>query len=193
MVSVSLHRCVTCVNRVMPLVRAEDLRVRRASRIIVKNGDRILLFEYFHASGALNGQGSYWTPPGGGVKSSETFLDAARRELREETGFAGEISDTVLAERYAPLILNTGEIVLAHEQYFLYETSCTQISTDQWTASEQESIKQWKWLGADEFVGLQNLWPKTLKEIAFSTSDRWPLFYRSQREQVGDLVADVQY
>lgn len=176
----------------MPLVNAKDLRERRASRIIVKNKDRILLFEYLHDKGALNGQGSYWTTPGGGARSSETFLECARRELQEETGFIGDLS-VVMAERYAPLILNSGEVVLAHEQYFLFETSNPQICTDQWTVKERESIRQWKWLKAAELSSLKTVWPSTLGEIADSSVQSWPLTYRSTKEQIGDLVVEVIY
>lgn len=36
--------------------------------------------------------GPYWVPPGGGVRPRETLEAAALRELREETGYEGDIA-----------------------------------------------------------------------------------------------------
>ncbi|MEM1041075.1 MAG: NUDIX hydrolase [Bacteroidota bacterium] len=35
---------------------------------------------------ALRGEGSFWTPPGGGVEFGESLPEALRREVEEETG-----------------------------------------------------------------------------------------------------------
>lgn len=56
--------------------------VRNAARIVlISPAQRVLLFE------ARNNQGEhFWLMPGGGLEPDETFAEAARRELWEETG-----------------------------------------------------------------------------------------------------------
>ncbi|MFB6176990.1 MAG: NUDIX hydrolase [Halobaculum sp.] len=53
--------------------------LRNAAKGLVTCGDRVLLTAERHADGSL-----FWTLPGGGVESGETFRDCLRRELFEE-------------------------------------------------------------------------------------------------------------
>ncbi|WP_031513343.1 NUDIX domain-containing protein [Streptomyces sp. NRRL F-5123] len=66
------------------------VNLRHAVRALLfdEGGGRILLcrFAFVRAGGTL----VVWAAPGGGVERGETSLDALRRELREEVGFALE-------------------------------------------------------------------------------------------------------
>jgi 8-oxo-dGTP pyrophosphatase MutT (NUDIX family) len=57
---------------------------RSCVRVVLRDGDgRILLFRAELASMAA---GHWWELPGGGIEAGESYVDAAVREIREETG-----------------------------------------------------------------------------------------------------------
>lgn len=65
----------------------DDLPVteRTAVRVVVQDGGgRILLFRTRDVTDPA--LGDWWELPGGGIDPGETYLEAALRELREETG-----------------------------------------------------------------------------------------------------------
>src|SRR5579872_4954968 len=100
------------------------MRRRQASRLLLINeNNRVLLFRFVHKVGSLAGQ-DYWATPGGGLEDGETFVDAARRELFEETGISVETVGPEVADREFVLHLGNGERVLAEERFFLVRVTC---------------------------------------------------------------------
>jgi ADP-ribose pyrophosphatase YjhB (NUDIX family) len=62
----------------------------RAACVAVDGAGRLLLVQ--HRKDGLD----YWLLPGGGVEEGETIVEAARRELFEETGLEGDVGRPLL-------------------------------------------------------------------------------------------------
>lgn len=99
------------------------MRIRNTARIVLLDArDRMLLARYEElvpADPRLTGPMSFWVPPGGGVIDGESFEDAIRREIEEETGME-------LATGHLPWIwtrdhqlMHEGELKHFHERYFV--------------------------------------------------------------------------
>jgi 8-oxo-dGTP pyrophosphatase MutT (NUDIX family) len=128
----------------------------------------VLLFRYDDAPPNER----HWTTPGGGLDDGEDFLDAARRELAEETGWTDVlVAPRVLTERTFPMEY-AGRMVLQREQLFLARVSTprrTVADVDGMHASD--GISGWRWWTLAELDATQeSVWPQNLSEVIRSIS-----------------------
>lgn len=118
------------------------LPIRKSSRlVIIDNQGRLLLFRYHDEHKA-----PFWSTVGGELKEGESYIEAARRELQEETGFSLDIGP-VLADREDTYAVARSGPARWQERYFLvqYSASGDGIDRQGWTDEERETIVGWRW------------------------------------------------
>ncbi|PLK28125.1 DNA mismatch repair protein MutT [Porphyrobacter sp. TH134] len=130
-----------------------NLRLRRAARLIVLDPEgRALMFRY-----DVPGRDPFWVTAGGECEAGESFEDAARRELFEETGFTADPGPQI-ARLTPEFITVEGEPVQADERFFLVRVAETVIDTARHTATEQRLMTQHRWFTLAELAD----WPEAV-------------------------------
>jgi len=99
------------------------LPLRESARIILLDGDdNTLLLHYVDEEICIDpnepGLVDYWVTPGGGLEAGETLVEAAHRELVEETGFKVSGFEGPVVRRRYPLIIR-GAMTLCIEHLFV--------------------------------------------------------------------------
>jgi 8-oxo-dGTP pyrophosphatase MutT (NUDIX family) len=148
------------------------MRRRPSSRILViDRNNQVLLFRFVFREGPLAGQ-DYWATPGGALEAGESFADAARRELFEETGILTDAVGQEVAEREFVLQLHDGEYVIAEERFFLVRVAGQSISQDHRTPLETEVLIDHRWWSVDELTSASEVvFPETLVAILAGIDD----------------------
>lgn len=133
---------------------------RRAVRVLVLDrDDRMLLFK--DSDLGLDPVAHWWVTPGGGVDPGESDLEAAVRELWEETGLvvdAGELVGPVLTRDvvhgYSDKVVDQVEV------FYVARVDAFEVDTSAHTEEEQLTVADIRW------------WP--LPDLAATDDDVWP-------------------
>ena len=139
------------------------MRRRPSARLLVLGEDqRRLLFHFVLADRA------FWATPGGGLESGESFEQAARRELREETGFEVDMLGEPLRRPAFTMRLPDGEEVVSDERLFLVRAPADgrALSRARWTPLEHAVMHAHRWWSRDELLATrETVFPEDLPRI----------------------------
>ncbi|HEY1332342.1 MAG TPA: NUDIX domain-containing protein [Actinomycetota bacterium] len=129
---------------------AEAIHDRPTARIVlIAPDDRVLLFHWFEPSEGIH----VWFTPGGGVQPGETYEDAARRELREETGVEAELGPWIWTREHLLTLRGVTERLL--ERFFVVHAPSNAVDTSGFDEFEASAISGHRWLSVREIAA----WP----------------------------------
>ena len=139
---------------------------RPTSRWLVVDGQgRVLLFRFVYAEGPLAGT-AFWATPGGGCDPGETYADAARRELFEETGLSIEDTGPEIARRVEQFRLPDGRMARVDQRFFLLRAEAFDLSPSGWTEEEQRVLVEHRWWSTDDLArSMETIWPADLADM----------------------------
>jgi 8-oxo-dGTP pyrophosphatase MutT (NUDIX family) len=136
--------------------------------IVLDEDGRVLLFRGGDPTTASDD--TWWLTPGGGVEGDETLVDAARRELREETGLDTASLHGPVHTRVA-LFEFEGVDYEQHETYFTTVVSAFEVNSDSWTDVERRSLLESRWWTLAELeTTYDTVYPEGLAALVRSLS-----------------------
>ncbi|MEW2579515.1 NUDIX hydrolase [Streptomyces syringium] len=145
---------------------------RRAARVILLDArDRVLLMNGFEPADPTS---TWWFTPGGGLEGDETWEQAARRELAEETGITEIELGPVLWRRFCSFPFD-GRRWDQEEQYFLARTEQAGRWTGGGTELERRSVTGLRWWTCEELLAArETVYPTRLGELLRTLLDEGP-------------------
>lgn len=141
--------------------------MRRAFSIAVypRFGDRVLLIKHERLG--------KWLPPGGELEPGETPLEAAIRELREETGLEGQFPVVSSIEGTPAGLIGYEEHVAGSKGVHLNFVFVVDVATDR--VRPNDEFSEWRWVTLED--GPWALAPKNVYQLAIKALEA-PSSYR---------------
>ena len=127
---------------------------RETARILLTNtkGELFLLLTHFDPEVGLPPR---WITPGGGIDEGETPLEAAVRELREETGIV--VSPEALGEKLGEIAGRWawGDGVNHHtyvDHFYKLVVDGFELDDSGWTEDERRDVLEYRWWSVAELI-----------------------------------------
>ena len=124
--------------------------LRRTSRIILLDPEgRVFLMD----TNSPSSDGAHrWITPGGGVDPGETHVEAAIRELHEETGqVVTEVGDVVRVDDFE-VSWDDADHTHGHAEFFVVRLPHFEVVDDDWTDDERTDILESRWFCLDDLT-----------------------------------------
>jgi len=140
------------------------MRRRLTARVLLFDPDGRILLMKGRLPSAPAGPGNWFTV-GGGAAPGEGVLEAAAREIVEETGFTAFELGPVVWRREGPLDLGA-ETVWMDEHYVIARCASGDPVRHGWQADEQAFIDDIRWWTHAELLATdERVWPPDLAEL----------------------------
>ena len=138
---------------------------RRSGRVLLLDDrERVLLLRGGDPSRPHLGQ--WWFTVGGGCEADETTEQAARRELREETGVEAPHPLGAPVHHREVTFEFGGTTYQQTEDYFVARTSSQAVRIDGWTDDERQVMTAYRWWSVPELAATaETVYPDGLAQL----------------------------
>ncbi len=146
---------------------------RRTARLLILDPlDRLLLIQYQAARDidpARPGDRAFWYLPGGGLEPGENHIEAARRELSEETGITDVVIGAHIANWNGPVTLFR-KSSFTEAQFYVVRTKNDWFDASQLAITENDPVLDIRWWRLEAFAASgEIIAPMGVLELAKAT------------------------
>lgn len=114
--------------------------------MIVNDQGKLLLFQYKDEHKLE----PFWATAGGELKEGESYFEAAKRELYEETGLEYELGELLLEREEVFAVARSSPAIWQEKYYLVRCSSDSKVFAANWTEEEKSTIQKWKWWSLEE-------------------------------------------